>query len=176
MRPMLIICIALALGACDRQEKSIVAEAPGQPASTMSMHEAAGLSRAKAFLDQNKTQPGVKVTASGLQYKLVRAGPGGGVSPTAQDMVCVMYEGALTTGEVFDSSYQRGEPIDFPLGGVVPGWTEGLQLMKPGDEFMLYLPPGLGYGEQGTPGGPIGPNEALVFKVELLNVGGCPRR
>jgi FKBP-type peptidyl-prolyl cis-trans isomerase FkpA len=173
MRFVVIAAAVLALAGCQRDQKSIVADTAVTPGATMSMQEAAGLSRANAFLARNRSEPGVQVTESGLQYKVVRAGPGSAAAPTADDVVCVMYEGALTDGQVFDSSYQRGAPIDFPLSGVIPGWTQGLQLMKPGDMFMLYVPPELGYGQTGTPGGPIGPNEALVFKVELLNVGGC---
>ena len=92
-----------------------------------------------------------------------------GISPTLADQVTVNYEGSLISGKVFDSSYERNEPITFELGGVIQGWQEGLQKMKPGDVFMLYIPSNLGYGERGA-GESIGPNEALIFKVELISV------
>jgi peptidylprolyl isomerase len=125
---------------------------------------------AEKFLADNAKKAGVKATASGLQYEVLTEGPAGGRSPTDADKVRVHYEGRLVDGTVFDSSYARGEPLEFALASVIPGWTEGVQLMSEGDKFRLYIPPALGYGEQGTPGGPIGPNEALIFDVELLKV------
>lgn len=125
---------------------------------------------ASKFLADNAAKPGVKKTASGLQYQVLAEGKAGGKQPTDASKVSVHYEGRLVDGTVFDSSYQRGEPIEFPLNAVIPGWTEGVQLMSEGDKFRLFIPPALGYGEGGTPGGPIGPNEALVFDVELLKV------
>lgn len=117
------------------------------------------------FLAENKTKEGVQTTDSGLQYKVVKEGTG--ASPKATDMVKVHYEGKLIDGTVFDSSYERGEPIEFPLNQVIPGWTEGVQLMKKGAEYELYIPSDLAYGETGTPG--IEPNSVLIFKVELLD-------
>lgn len=117
------------------------------------------------FLAENKTKEGVQTTDSGLQYKVVKEGTG--ASPKATDMVKVHYEGKLIDGTVFDSSYERGEPIEFPLNQVIPGWTEGVQLMKKGAEYELYIPSDLAYGESGTPG--IEPNSVLIFKVELLD-------
>lgn len=117
------------------------------------------------FLAENKTKEGVQTTDSGLQYKVVKEGTG--ASPKATDMVKVHYEGKLIDGTVFDSSYERGEPIEFPLNQVIPGWTEGVQLMKKGAEYELYIPSDLAYGEVGTPG--IEPNSVLIFKVELLD-------
>lgn len=117
------------------------------------------------FLAENKTKEGVQTTDSGLQYKVVKEGTG--ASPKATDMVKVHYEGKLIDGTVFDSSYERGEPIEFPLNQVIPGWTEGVQLMKKGAEYELYIPSDLAYGEAGTPG--IEPNSVLIFKVELLD-------
>jgi peptidylprolyl isomerase len=128
------------------------------------------LAAAKKFLDENAKKAGVKSTRSGLQYEVLAEGPAGGRSPSDANKVSVHYEGRLLDGSVFDSSYDRGEPIEFPLAGVIAGWTEGLQLMSEGDKYRLFIPPALAYGEQGTPGGPIGPNEALVFDVELLKV------
>ena len=108
-------------------------------------------------------------TASGLQYKHVKAGSG--KSPSAKSEVTVHYAGWLTTGKLFDSSYGRGKTIRFPLGGVIRGWTEGLQLMKQGGTTLFVIPPALGYGARGAPPS-IGPNETLVFQVELVEVHG----
>ncbi|MFZ5619188.1 MAG: FKBP-type peptidyl-prolyl cis-trans isomerase [Pseudomonadota bacterium] len=128
------------------------------------------LAAAEKFLAENAKKPGVKTTASGLQYQVLAEGPAGGKSPSDANKVSVHYEGRLLDGSVFDSSYDRGEPIEFPLARVIAGWTEGVQLMSEGDKFRFFIPPALGYGESGTPGGPIGPNEALIFDVELLKV------
>lgn len=112
---------------------------------------------------------GYKTTPSGLMYKEVKAGQG--KQPASADaIVKVHYAGKLLDGTVFDSSYERGEPIEFPLNAVIPGWTEGVQLMKEGSKYQFIIPSGLAYGPQGTPGGPIGPNEDLYFEVELLEV------
>ncbi len=118
------------------------------------------------FLEQNKKQEGIKVTASGLQYKEIR--PGTGKAPKATDIVKVHYRGTFIDGKEFDSSYKRGEPIEFPLSGVIKGWTEGLQLMKTGGKMMFYIPSELAYGENAHPS--IGPNQVLIFEVELLDV------
>lgn len=128
------------------------------------------LSAAQKFLAENGKKAGVKTTKTGLQYEVLTEGAEGGKSPTDADKVSVHYEGRLLDGSVFDSSYQRGESVEFPLARVIAGWTEGVQLMSEGDKFRFFIPPALAYGEQGTPGGPIGPNEALVFDVELLKV------
>lgn len=128
------------------------------------------LAAANEFLSKNAAKTGVKTTESGLQYEVISEGGGDGASPTAENTVKVHYAGTLINGTEFDSSYARGEPIEFPLGGVIPGWTEGVQLMSEGDKFRFFIPPDLAYGVRGTPGGPIGPNEALVFEVELLEV------
>lgn len=108
------------------------------------------------------------VTESGLKYIVLKQG--NGESPKATDIVKVNYEGRLTTGYVFDSSYQRGEPATFPLNAVIAGWTEGLQLMKTGGVNIFYIPGNLAYGEQGAPQAGIGPNEPLIFKVELIDI------
>ena len=118
------------------------------------------------FLADNAKKKDVKTTASGLQYKVVT--PGAGKSPKATDVVEVNYEGKLIDGTVFDSSYERGEPIEFPLNQVIPGWTEGLQLMKEGGKYEFYIPSELAYGELGNQG--IAPNSTLIFTVELLSV------
>ncbi len=119
------------------------------------------------FLTENKTKEGVKTTASGLQYKVLKEGSG--ESPKATDTVEVNYRGTLINGTEFDSSYKRNEPASFPVNRVIPGWTEALQLMKPGSKYQLFIPAALAYGERGA-GQDIGPNETLIFEVELLNV------
>ena len=121
----------------------------------------------EAFLAKNKGAKGVKTTASGLQYKIITAGKG--KSPTAEDTVTVNYRGTLIDGTEFDSSYKRNQPATFPVKGVIPGWTEALQLMKEGAKWMLYIPASLAYGERGA-GQMIGPNSTLVFEVELLSI------
>jgi len=120
-----------------------------------------------SFLTENGKKPGVKTTASGLQYLVTKEGTG--KSPAADSMVKVHYTGKLVDGTVFDSSVERGEPIEFPLNQVIPGWTEGLQLMKEGGKATLYIPSQLGYGQQGVPG-TIPPNSTLIFDVELIEV------
>ena len=123
---------------------------------------------AKAFLATNAKAPGVTVTRSGLQYKILRSGPATGLRPKPADEIKVNYEGKLVTGEVFDSSYDRGTPAVMTLSGLVPGWVEALQLMRPGDEWLLWVPPELGYGEHSPP--PIPPGSVLIFKLELIDV------
>lgn len=126
------------------------------------------LEKGQAFLQENAKKDGVKTTPSGLQYKVLTEGTG--KSPKATDTVTVNYRGSLLDGTEFDSSYKRGEPISFPLNRVIPGWTEGVQLMKEGAKYQFYIPANLAYGKQGTPGGPIGPDETLIFDVELIKV------
>jgi FKBP-type peptidyl-prolyl cis-trans isomerase len=120
------------------------------------------------FLAANSKKPGVQTTASGLQYQVIKEGTG--KSPKATDTVTVNYEGKLTNGTVFDSSYKRGEPATFPLNNVIRGWTEGLQLMKVGAKYKLFIPSNLAYGLTPRRGGAIRPNDALVFEIELLDV------
>lgn len=122
------------------------------------------------FLAQNGERSGVTTTSSGLQYEVLESGPAGGASPRAIDSVLAHYEGRFIDGEVFDSSIERGEPAQFMLNQVIPGWTEGLQLMKKGDKFRLFIPADLAYGPGGS--GPIPPHSTLVFDVELLEVNG----
>jgi FKBP-type peptidyl-prolyl cis-trans isomerase FklB len=126
------------------------------------------LQAGQKFLDDNKTKPGVKVTANGLQYKVIDDGKG--KMPASSDVVTVDYEGKLINGQVFDSTYQRGKPATFQLSQVIEGWQQALQMMKAGATWELYIPPKLAYGDKGL-GGPIGPNETLVFKVHLISVG-----
>jgi FKBP-type peptidyl-prolyl cis-trans isomerase len=125
------------------------------------------LKAANDFLAENLKKAGVKSTASGLQYEVLTEGTG--VIPKDTDTVKVHYRGTLLDGTEFDSSYKRGEPISFPLNGVIPGWSEGLQLMKTGSKYKLYLPPALAYGDRGA-GDQIRPNSALIFEVELLEI------
>lgn len=118
----------------------------------------------------NAEHEGLVTTESGLQYIVVQAGDPAGAKPGLNDSVEVHYDGRLAAdGTKFDASYDRGETISFGVGGVIPGWTEVLQLMVPGDDWMVYLPSDIGYGERGTPGGPIGPNADLIFRVNLIN-------
>ncbi len=122
----------------------------------------------EAFLAKNKEKPGVKTTASGLQYEVISEGTGPMPKPT--DSVTVNYKGTLMDGTVFDSSYDRKEPVTFVLNQVIPGWTEGVQLMKVGSKYKFYIPSALGYGEHGA-GATIGPNSPLIFEVELISIG-----
>ncbi len=133
---------------------------------------APALDAGKAFLARNAHAGGVHVTASGLQYRILRSGPASGLRPKPADEVKVNYEGKLLDGEVFDSSYQRGMPVVMTVRELVPGWVEALQLMRPGDEWLLYVPPALGYGAKGA--GPIPPNSVLVFKLELIDIAPDP--
>jgi FKBP-type peptidyl-prolyl cis-trans isomerase FklB len=121
---------------------------------------------AEKFLAENKSKEGVKTTASGLQYKVLKEGSG--AQPKSSDTVTVNYRGTLIDGTEFDSSYKRGQPASFPVGGVIKGWTEALQLMKVGSKLQLFIPANLAYGEQGRPG--IPPNSLLIFEVELMDV------
>lgn len=125
-----------------------------------------------SFLEENKGKDSVMVTESGLQYKILEEGDG--ESPSAENIVRVNYEGRLINGEVFDSSYERGQPAEFPLNQVIPGWTEGVQLMNEGATYEFYIPSELAYGARPPQGSPIGPNETLIFKVELLEVKEAP--
>ena len=123
----------------------------------------------RKFLEENAKKEGVKVTNSGLQYIVLEEG--NGENPKATDTVKVHYEGTLINGQIFDSSIKRGEPVEFPLNHVIPGWTEGLQLMRPGAKYRFFIPSDLAYGEHGA-GDMIAPNSALIFDVELIEVKG----
>ena len=122
--------------------------------------------KSKEFLAKNKSAEGVMTTPSGLQYKVIT--PGSGAKPTAASTVRVHYTGTLIDGKKFDSSVDRGQPAEFPLANVIPGWTEGLQLMPVGAKYMFYIPTELAYGAQAPPS--IGPNQTLIFEVELLEI------
>jgi peptidylprolyl isomerase/FKBP-type peptidyl-prolyl cis-trans isomerase FklB len=149
------IAAALALAAC---------HGPVKPAASQA-------AEAKAFLAKNAKEPGVHTLPDGLQFKIVREGPKDGLRPQLGDEVKVDYEGKLAAnGHVFDSSYERGQPAAMPLKGLIRGWQEALQLMRPGDEWVLYVPPNLAYGEEGAGGGEIPPGAALIFRIELIDV------
>lgn len=156
----MIAVLAGPLAACDR--------APAAPDETA----ARNLRAAEFFMTSNARAEGVRTLPSGVQYKVVRSGPPGGERPDRNDLVRVDYEGTLTDGTVFDSSFQAGQPAVFVVGDVVPGWTEALQQMRVGDEWVVYVPPALGYGEQGRPG--IPPNAVMVFRIKLLDIARAP--
>jgi FKBP-type peptidyl-prolyl cis-trans isomerase len=122
----------------------------------------------KAYLDEIAHEPGVITTRSGLEYRVIQSGLATGHSPHADDQVQVNYEARLPSGELVDSSSSSGGPATFQVGAVIKAWTEALQLMKPGDVWMLYAPPNLAYGDKGA--GPVPPGSALVFKVELVAI------
>ena len=126
------------------------------------------LTNSEAYLADNAENDGVQVTPSGLQYQILTAAEG--EKPTATDTVTVHYHGTTMDGRVFDSSVERGEPAQFPLNGVIAGWTEGVQLMSVGSKFKFFIHPDLAYGTQGA-GQMIGPNDALIFEVELIKIG-----
>ena len=123
---------------------------------------------AEAFMAKNSKAPGVITLPDGLQYKIVKSGPLTGPKPAVVDEVKVHYEGKLLDGSVFDSSYERGVPASFPLNGLVPAWQTALVKMRPGDEWILYVPPALGYGAQDK--GPIPGNSVMIFRIELIDV------
>jgi len=122
----------------------------------------------EAFLAANKTKEGVVTLPSGLEYKIIKEGTG--PKPAAEDTVLCHYRGTLVDNTEFDSSYKRGEPLKIPVGGVIKGWTEAIQLMPVGSKWQLFIPSDLAYGERGAPGSPIGPNSTLVFEVELISI------
>ncbi len=154
-------------------EEAVITEEQAQ-AMVQKFFESAGqreaqknLEEGNAFLEKNKAREGVITTESGLQYEILTAGTG--PIPTANDQVRVHYHGTLINGKVFDSSVDRGEPVVFGVNQVIPGWTEALQLMPVGSKWKIYLPSNIAYGEQSA-GGDIGPNTALIFEVELLEI------
>ena len=134
--------------------------------ASMNAESEINLEHGQVFLEENRTKPGILTTGSGLQYEVIEEGNGPKPGPTSN--VEVHYEGRLIDGTVFDSSYERGESISFPLNRVIAGWTEGLQLMSAGSTYRFFIPPDLGYGSRAT--GSIPANSVLIFKVELLGV------
>lgn len=163
MRLLSALAAAVALSACGQ-----AAPAPAELAKSAA--------EAQAFMATNAKAEGVKVLPSGVQYKVVRSGPAEGLKPGPNDEVKVHYEGKLVSGKVFDSSYDRGQPAAMPLPALIPAWKEALQLMRPGDEWILYVPPEMGYGEEGAGGGEIPPNSVLIFRIELIDVLPAPGR
>jgi FKBP-type peptidyl-prolyl cis-trans isomerase FklB len=125
--------------------------------------------RGEAFLHENKEKEGIVTLPSGLQYKVLTSGPGKGQHPTSLDVVKIHYRGSFIDGRVFDSSYQRGQPVTFPLNRVITGWSEALQKMKIGDKWQVFIPSYLAYAEMGY-GQEIGPNSTLIFEIELLGI------
>jgi peptidylprolyl isomerase/FKBP-type peptidyl-prolyl cis-trans isomerase FklB len=154
-RTALIALALLALGAC-------------QPKAQPAARPAADNGANAAFLASNAKQPGVMSLPDGVQYKISASGPADGVKPRPMDEVKVNYEGSLLTGDVFDSSFKRGEPAVFTLNEVIPGWTEVMQLMRPGDDWTVWIPPSLAYGAEDK--GPIPGNSVLKFRIQLLGV------
>ena len=150
--------IVAALAACGLWTVQACAQ-PAQPAAQ----------NATAFMAQNALAEGVHTLPSGVQYKVMKSGPADGQRPTPEDLVKVDYEGKLLSGLVFDSSYKTGQPVTFRLKNLIKGWIDALQLMRPGDEWVLYVPPSLGYGSEQA--GQIPPNSVLVFRLQLLAVG-----
>jgi FKBP-type peptidyl-prolyl cis-trans isomerase FkpA len=165
---------ALILGLCfegcvGHQEKENAAnpEKPATPEKPVNSETASTLDKGAQFLAENKKKEGVKTTASGLQYKVLTEGSG--KRPAATDTVVCNYRGTLISGTEFDSSYKRGQPAEFALNRVIPGWTEGVQLMKEGSKYEFFIPGNLAYGIRGA-GDLIGPNETLIFEIELIRV------
>jgi FKBP-type peptidyl-prolyl cis-trans isomerase len=155
----------------DEQAQATIMELQGQLRAKLEAQrkasEATNKKDGEAFLAANKTKPGVITLPSGLQYKILKEGTG--TKPTPTDSVECNYKGTLINGTEFDSSYKRGQPATFPVTGVIKGWTEALQLMPVGSKWQLVLPPDLAYGARGA-GDAIGPDETLVFEVELLSI------
>lgn len=150
----------------ETMQQAVIAELQARARRQQEQAIAMIKSQSEEFLAENKAREGVKETSSGLQYEVIEEGSG--VAPTASDRVTVHYEGRLVSGQVFDSSLQRGEPVTFGLNQVIAGWTEGLQLMKEGGHIRLYIPADLGYGPGGTR--TIPPHSALIFDVQLITV------
>ncbi len=153
----------------EMQQTMMVFQKQMQQKQMQKMQEAAAANKAegKAFLEENKEKEGVVALKSGLQYKVMQKGDG--PSPTASDTVKCHYKGMTLDGQVFDSSYERGEPATFPLNGVIKGWTEALQLMQVGSKWKLFVPSDLAYGDKGA-GEMIEPGSTLIFEVELLDI------
>jgi FKBP-type peptidyl-prolyl cis-trans isomerase FklB len=160
-KALVIIGVVAALASCNRD---------AAPAANGA--DDAALREAAAFMQTNAKAEGVQTLPSGVQYKVIRSGPATGAHPDSNDLVSVHYEGTLTDGTVFDSSYQRGVPAVFNVDRMVPGWTEILQHMRVGDEWIVYLPPEAGYGAEAR--GPIPANAVLVFRMELLDLSKVP--
>jgi FKBP-type peptidyl-prolyl cis-trans isomerase FklB len=165
---LLVIPFVALLAACDHGEKDKTIHSnqtnktEHEAKAKMDENKASG----EAFLAENAKKEGITVTASGLQYEVINSGSGS--TPTLSDTVETHYTGRFMDGSEFDSSVTRGQPLTFPVTGVIAGWTEALQLMQEGDKWKLYIPSDLAYGERGV--GPIPPNATLIFEIELLSV------
>lgn len=158
----------LALGLLFAAGPALAQPAP-TPAPDVTTNVAAdNLAKSAAWMAANAKQPGVISLPSGLQYKVTTAGPKGGPSPKAGEIIKVHYEGKLVDGKVFDSSFARNQPLIAPLGGLVPAWMEALPLMKVGDEWTLFVPPALGYGDRAA--GDIPPNSVMIFRIKLIDM------
>ncbi|HXA78992.1 MAG TPA: FKBP-type peptidyl-prolyl cis-trans isomerase [Candidatus Acidoferrales bacterium] len=153
----------------DAALKQLSSQVQAKQDAEMAKMGEANMKEGEDFLAANKTKDGVVTLPSGLQYKIVTAGTG--AKPTAKDTVVCNYRGTFINGTEFDSSYKRGQPASFPVGGVIKGWTEALQLMPVGSKWQLFVPPDLAYGQRGA-GGAIGPNQTLIFDVELISIKG----
>jgi len=176
MRLAIIVGLAIVLGAiglagCQQNSTAGRHEAVDRNKSGQwadDSPEAKTLKAGEDFLAANAKKEGVKTLSSGLQYKVLKEGKG--KSPKLTDKVTTNYRGTLLDGTEFDSSYKSGKPVEFPVGGVIKGWTEAVQLMHVGDKWQLFIPSNLAYGADGYPGTPIGPNETLIFEIELLGI------
>ncbi len=151
----------------EEEIKATVQAAQQKMIANIKAVEEKNLKAGEAYLEANKKKDGVKITSSGLQYLVIKEG--NGKKPTAEDSVTVNYRGTLINGKEFDSSYSRNEPATFPVGGVVQGWQEALPMMKEGAKWKIFVPANLAYGTRGAPPN-IGPNETLVFEIELLSI------
>jgi FKBP-type peptidyl-prolyl cis-trans isomerase FklB len=149
--------------------KCVVRVLPNPILPAAKMNPETNLQAATQFMASNATRRGVTTTASGLQYTITRSGPVSGANPTAASIVEVNYEGKLLDGQVFDSSFARCQSAEFPVNLLIPAWVEALQLMRPGDEWTIYVPPSLGYGARGA-APVIPPNAALVFRMKLERI------
>ena len=172
LRALLLLGVILAGGCSEQGTDAPATAAPDQAGSGDLAAESAVADAPRdageAYLYINARKPGVQVTESGLQFEILEQGDGR--SPSLTSTVVTHYHGTFTSGEVFDSSVERGEPAEFPVNRVIKGWTEALQMMKEGDKWRLVIPSALAYGERGAGGGKIPPNSVLVFEVELLEV------
>ena len=163
---VLCLCGLLLLWSCEAPREA-PEEAQTPQTAPQSEENVVMTDPGQAFLERNGAREEVITTDSGLQYEVLASGDG--ASPAPADLVTVHYTGTLIDGTVFDSSVQRGQPAEFPANRLIPGWVEALQLMQVGDKWMLYIPSDLAYGERGA-GGAIGPNQTLIFEIELLGV------
>lgn len=162
--------VAVAASACSSKTENADSATAAAAETETVVEETVAAADPLAGVEVAVDTTGYTTTESGLMYKVIKEGKGGD-KPSATDNVTVHYTGKHLDGTVFDSSVERGEPTTFPLNRVIPGWTEGVQLMGVGGKYQFIIPANLAYGEQGTPGGPIKPNETLYFEVELISIG-----